>query len=93
MRITENVLTERYGSKSKKIVSNSYGRAEPCVLLLRSQQHTVCIDFVWDEIWLVITCYKFAHQHLHTKWKLLVLERNSGLKEGESAICTETNAM
>ena len=87
MRITENVLTERYGSKWKKIVSNSYGRAKPCVLLLRFQQHTVCIDFVRDEIWLVIACYKFAHQHPHTKWKLLVRERTSGLKkECESAI-------
>ena len=57
------------------------------MLLPGSQQPTVCIDFVRDEIWLEIACYKFAHQHLHTKWKLLVQERTSGSnEEGESAI-------
>ena len=43
MEIIENVLTERNGLQLNKIVSNSYSRAEPCVLL-RSQQPTVCID-------------------------------------------------
>ena len=80
--------------KVERIVSNSYSRAEKCVLLLQSQRPTVCIDFVRDEIWLVIACYTFAHQHLHMKWKLLGWERTSGLKEeGKSAIWMETNTM
>ena len=58
-------------SKVGKIVSNACSRAEKCVLLLRSQRPTVCIDFAGDEIWLMIACYTFAHQHLHMKWKLL----------------------
>ena len=55
--------------KVEKIVSNSYSWAEKCVLLLWSQRPIVGIDFVRDEIWLVIACYTFAHRHLHMKWK------------------------
>ena len=70
----------------KEVVSNSYSRAEPCVLLLRSQQPTVSIDFVLDEIWLVIASYEFARcQRVDTKLKPLGCERTSGLKEGEIA--------
>ena len=65
MGITNNVLAERYGLQSKKWCQTLIVERNHVCYLLGLQQPTVCIDFVRDETWLEIACYKFAHQHLY----------------------------